>query len=102
MTRTVTQRQVFLKDIDDTLEQLCFNIAHIEKSDSIDNIMHILYALRIAAVTYNEYELQKNFEALLAMMINHDFRHDSKTVNAFYELVETMVYPYRKSIYIAA
>jgi len=102
MTTTVTQREAFVRDVENALEELSFNVAHLDKKESIDNIMHILHALRIAAMFYEEHALQKDVEALLAMMINHDLNHDVKIVNGLYTLIETMIYPYRKSMYIAA
>jgi hypothetical protein len=102
MTTTQTQRQAFVNDVDTALEELCFNVAHLDKKESIDNIMHILHALRIASIFYNEDELQKDVENLLAMMINHNLHHDATIVNRLYMFLETMIYPYRKHISIVA
>ena len=102
MTTTLAQRQAFVKDVENALEELSFNVAHLDKKESVDNIMHILHALRIASMLYDEYELKKDVETLLAMMINQDLHHDMKIVNGLYTLIEMMVYPYRKSSYIAA
>jgi hypothetical protein len=101
MTTTLTQRQAFVTDVENALEELSFNVAHLDKKESVENIMYILYALRIASIQYDENELQKNVEALLAMLINHNLHPDIKIVDALYTLMETMIYPYRKSMYIA-
>lgn len=101
MKVALTQRVQFTKDVEEASEQLCFNLAHLDKEGSIENMMAILTALRIAAMTFEEYTLQKNVEGALAMMINHHQIHDKKMINMFYEIAETMVYPYKKNTYIA-
>lgn len=95
-----TQRAQFTNDVEEVSEQLCFNLAHLDKEESIDNIVAILTALRIAAITFEEYTLQKSVEEALAVIINHHHIHDRKMVNKFYELAEMMVYPYKKCTYI--
>ena len=93
-----TQRQAFIKDLEEAQEELCLNLAHIDTQESIDNIMHILVALRIAAIVYDEHTLQKSVEEVLAMMINHDKQCDQKTVQGLYELIDMMIYPYRNNM----
>jgi len=93
-----TQRQAFIKDLEEAQEELCLNLAHIDTQESIDNIMHILVALRIAAIVYDEHILQKSIEEVLAMMINHDKQCDQKTVQELYELIDIMIYPYRNNM----
>jgi len=100
MNVTLTQRAQFAKDVQEASEELCFNLAHLDKEESMDNIMAILTALRIAAMTFEEYTLQKNVEEALAMIINHYHTHDRKMVNLFYEIAEMMVYPYKNYTYI--
>lgn len=99
---THSQRNIFLKDVENALEELSFNLAHLDNKKSLDNIMQILYALRIAAITYDEYSLQRKVEELLAMMINHNLKYDVKIINRLYTLIETMIYPYKKYNYIVA
>lgn len=96
MTTTLAQRQIFMNDIKDSFEALYFNIAHLDNQESIENIVTILYALRIAANTYEEYALQKKVEEVLALMLNHQNEHNAKIVRKLYALVEAMVYPYQK------
>ena len=93
-----TQRQAFIKDLEEAQEELCLNLAHINTQESIDNIMHILVALRIAAIVYDEHTLQKSVEEVFAMMINHDKQCDQKTVQGLYELIDIMIYPYRNNM----
>jgi hypothetical protein len=94
MTVTETLRLAFAKDVEDAMEQLCYDIAHLDDEESVDDIMRLLYALRIAAIAYGERTLQKQSEQALALMLNHRLNHSSKTVSSLYDLVETMVYPY--------
>lgn len=101
MKIALTQRIQFTKDVEEASEQLCFNLAHLDKEESIDNMMSILTALRIAAMTFKEYTLQKSVEEVLAMMINKHHIHDKKMVHTFYKIAETMIYPYKKNTYIA-
>jgi len=102
MTILPMQRQIFINDLEEAQEELCFNIAHLDKQEAIDNIMTILYALRIASIIYNEYSLQKNVEEALASMINNNCKQDTKTVKILYELAEVMVYPYKNNMICVA
>ena len=102
MTILPRQRQMFIKDFEEAQEELCFNMAHLDKEEAIDNIMTILYALRIASIIYNEHNLQKHVEVALASMINNDCKQDMKTVKILYELTETIVYPYKNNMIHAA
>lgn len=94
MTVTETLRLAFAKDVEDAMEQLCFDIAHLDNEESVDDIMRLLYALRIAAIAYGERTLQKQSEKALAIMLNHRLNHSPRTVAFLYDLAETMVYPY--------
>jgi len=98
MTNILAQRRAFIKDLAEAQEELCIHLAHIDMQASIDNIMHILVALRIAAIMYDEYTLQKSIEEVLAMMINHDNECDAKTVQGLYDIIDMMIYPYRNNM----
>ncbi len=102
MTSSTILRRAFSKDVETAMESLCGSLAHLDTKESIDNILHTLTALRIAAITYKEYALQKRVEEILAHMINLDCSYDTKTVNAIYRLVDIMVYPYRNNMIGAA
>jgi len=98
MTNILAQRRAFIKDLAEAQEELCIHLTHIDMQESIDNIMHILVALRIAAVMYDEHTLQKSIEEVLAMIINHDNEFDSKTVQGLYDIIDMMIYPYRNNM----
>ncbi len=95
MTVTETLRLAFAKDVEDAMEQICFDVAHLNEEGSAEEIMRLLYALRIAAIAYGERTLRKQSEKALAIMLNHRLDHTPKTVATLYDLVETMVYPCR-------
>ncbi|SFV57391.1 hypothetical protein MNB_SV-14-312 [hydrothermal vent metagenome] len=69
MGNRLIYREEFLHDIIQAQEELTINMKNIEKKECIDNIIDILYALRIATIHYNEYNLQKNIEEALALLV---------------------------------
>jgi len=98
MIHTPRQRQEFMKDLEIAKEELCLNLVHLNRQESIDNIIHILVSLRIAAIVYDEYTLQQSVEEVLAMIINHDKQCNHKVVQRLYELIDVVIYPYKNNM----
>ena len=86
-----TLREAFLKDFKQAQKELYLNLANIHTPKAIDNILHILVALRIAAIVYNEQMLQKNIEEILTMIINQDRQCNKKITQSLYRLIEQSI-----------
>ena len=86
-----TLRKVFLKDFKEAQKELYLNLAHINTQEAIDNILHILVALRIASIVYKERMLQKNIEEILTMIINQDRQCNQKTIQSLYRLIKQSI-----------
>ena len=95
-------RLAFVADVEQVMDQLCSDIARLDKEESVEDIMRLLYALRIAANAYGEHDLKRRVEKMLAIMLNHSLNHNPATVNLFYDLAETMVYPSGNQALLAA
>jgi len=86
-------RLAFVQDIENVMDQLYQDIAHIDQDEYNDDIIHLLYALRLAAIAYDERYLKKKIEKTLAAMINHQEHQTEQMVTMLYDLANAIVYP---------
>jgi len=86
-------RLAFLQDVESVMERLYRDIAHIDREESVDDIMRLLYALRLAAITYDEHALKRNVEHALAVMLNRRLHQTAETVTTLYALADAVIYP---------
>ncbi|MNN61829.1 hypothetical protein D3C81_1770860 [compost metagenome] len=90
-------RLAFLQDVESVIEKLYRDIANIDREESVDDILHLLYALRLAAIAYNERSLKRNVEHALAVMLNRRLHQTKDTVMTLYQLADTMLYPMERT-----
>lgn len=97
-----TLRLAFVADVEQVMDRLSVDIARLDNEATAEEILQLLYALRIAAVAYGERDLKRRVEKVLAMMRNHRLNHNPVLVTMLYDLVETTVYPSDRQAVLAA
>jgi len=93
MHREEVLRLAFIQDVEEVMERLYQDIAHIDQKEADEEIIHLLYALRLAAISYDERYLKKKIEKTLAAMLNRREHQTEQMVTMLYDLADAIVYP---------